>query len=92
MKIAQKVAHADIPIHLTGEPGSGKEMLAQAIHYGGTKAEGPFITLNCSVIPPALLEMELFGFQKETFTAEQQTLQIGRIEQAIRRYVIHRRY
>jgi len=83
LKIAQKVAHADIPIHLTGEPGSGKEMLAQAIHYGGTKADGPFITLNCSVIPPALLEMELFGFQKETFTAEQQTLQIGRIEQAL---------
>ncbi|MEH7086294.1 sigma 54-interacting transcriptional regulator [Neobacillus drentensis] len=83
LKIAQKVAHADIPIHLTGESGSGKEMLAQAIHYGGTKAEGPFITLNCSVIPPALLEMELFGFQKETYTAEPQTLQIGRIEQAV---------
>jgi len=83
LKIAQKVAHADIPIHLTGEPGAGKEMLAQAIHYGGSKAEGPFITLNCSVIPPALLEMELFGFQKDTFTAEQQTLEIGRIEQAL---------
>lgn len=83
LKIAQKVAHADIPIHLTGEPGSGKEMLAQAIHYGGTKAEGPFITLNCSVIPPALLEMELFGFQKEAYTTEQQPLQIGRIEQAL---------
>ncbi|WP_144553143.1 sigma-54-dependent Fis family transcriptional regulator [Bacillus sp. X1(2014)] len=83
LKIAQKVAHADIPIHLTGEPGAGKEMLAQAIHYGGTKAEGPFITLNCSVIPPALLEMELFGFHRETFTEEQQTLQVGRIEQAI---------
>jgi sigma-54 dependent transcriptional regulator, acetoin dehydrogenase operon transcriptional activator AcoR len=83
LKIAQKVAHANIPIHLTGEPGSGKEMLAQAIHYGGTKSEGPFITLNCSVIPTALLEMELFGFQKETFTEEHQTLQIGRIEQAL---------
>ncbi|MFL6557514.1 MAG: sigma 54-interacting transcriptional regulator [Bacillus sp. (in: firmicutes)] len=83
LKIAQKVAHADIPIHLTGEPGAGKEMLAQAIHYGGSKAKGPFITLNCSVIPPALLEMELFGFQKETFTDEKQTLQIGRIEQAL---------
>ncbi|WP_223588894.1 sigma-54 interaction domain-containing protein [Neobacillus bataviensis] len=83
LKIAQKVAHADIPIHLMGEPGAGKEMLAQAIHYGGSKAEGPFLTLNCSVIPPALLEIELFGFQKENFTAEQQTLQIGRIEQAL---------
>ena len=83
LKIAQKVAHADIPVHLTGEPGSGKEMLAQAIHYGGTKADGPFITLNCSVIPPGLLEIELFGFQKDVYSTEQQTLQIGRIEQAL---------
>ncbi|MDQ1003619.1 PAS domain S-box-containing protein [Neobacillus niacini] len=83
LKIAQKVAHADIPVHLTGEPGSGKEMLAQAIHYGGTKADGPFITLNCSVIPPGLLEIELFGFQKDIYSTDQQTLQIGRIEQAL---------
>ncbi|ULT57901.1 sigma 54-interacting transcriptional regulator [Neobacillus drentensis] len=82
LKIAQKVAHADIPIHITGEPGSGKEMLAQAIHYGGAKADGAFITLNCAVIPAAILEIELFGFQKVTDTSEQQTLQIGRIEQA----------
>jgi sigma-54 dependent transcriptional regulator, acetoin dehydrogenase operon transcriptional activator AcoR len=82
LKIAQKVAHADIPVHLTGEPGSGKEMLAQAIHYGGTKSNGAFISLNCSVIPPALLEIELFGFQKDTFTSERHSLQIGRIEQA----------
>lgn len=83
LKIAQKVAHADIPVHLMGEPGSGKEMLAQAIHYGGTKADGPFITLNCSVIPPGLLEIELFGFQKDIYSTDQQTLQIGRIEQAL---------
>lgn len=83
LKIAQKVAHADIPVHLTGEPGSGKEMLAQAIHYGGTKADGPFITLNCSVIPSGLLEIELFGFQKDIYSTDQQTLQIGRIEQAL---------
>ena len=82
LKIAQKVAHADIPVHITGEPGSGKEMLAQAIHYGGAKADGAFITLNCAVIPAAILEIELFGFQKVTDTSEQQTLQIGRIEQA----------
>jgi transcriptional regulator with PAS, ATPase and Fis domain len=82
LKIAQKVAHADIPVHLTGEPGSGKEMLAQAIHYGGTKADEAFVTLNCAVIPPAMLEIELFGFQKNTPESEQPTLQIGRIEQA----------
>ncbi|WP_139491540.1 sigma-54 interaction domain-containing protein [Brevibacillus dissolubilis] len=83
LKMAQKVAHADIPVHIMGESGAGKEMLAQAIHYGGTKADGPFITLNCSVIPSALLEIELFGFQKNPFTSDQQTLQIGRIEQAL---------
>nr|WP_279664835.1 sigma 54-interacting transcriptional regulator [Ectobacillus ponti] len=81
IKIAQKVAYADIPVHLAGEPGSGKEMLAQAIHYGGTKADGAFVTVNCSVIPPALLEIELFGFQNDSFAADA-TVQPGRIEQA----------
>ncbi|MGP7817426.1 sigma-54 interaction domain-containing protein [Niallia sp. 01092] len=83
IKIAQKVAHADIPVHIKGETGSGKEMIAQAIHYGGAKADGPFITVNCSVIPPALLEMELFGFQKGAFTKEKPIGQTGKIEQAL---------
>ncbi|MGI8386456.1 sigma-54 interaction domain-containing protein [Robertmurraya sp. P23] len=80
--MAQKVAHADIPVLLRGESGAGKEMLAQAIHYGGSKSTGPYVTINCSVIPPALLEIELFGFQNESFIEGSQTRQIGKIEQA----------
>lgn len=82
VRMAQKVAHADIPVLLKGEIGTGKEMLAQAIHYGGSKRTGPFVTLNCSVIPPALLEIELFGYQNEMIDEGRQRRQIGKIEQA----------
>ncbi|GAE25418.1 transcriptional regulator [Halalkalibacter wakoensis JCM 9140] len=61
--VAQKVAYADIPVLLTGEAGSGKEMFAQAIHYGGSKRNGPFVSMNCQTIPPGLFEAELFGYQ-----------------------------
>ena len=80
--MAQKVAHADIPVLLKGESGAGKEMIAQAIHYGGVKSAGPYVSINCSVIPPALLEIELFGFQNDIFDEESQGIQIGKIEQA----------
>ncbi|KAB2495476.1 sigma 54-interacting transcriptional regulator [Priestia endophytica] len=82
LKVAQKVAYAEIPVLLTGESGSGKEMLAQAIHYGGSKRTGPFITLNCSVVPPNFLEFELFGYQERTFTEDEQVTQEGKIQQA----------
>ncbi len=74
LEAARKAAYADVPVHLTGEPGSGKEMIAEAIHYSGPKAAGPFITLNCGIIPEALLEMELFGYGDKT--------QPGKLEQA----------
>lgn len=80
--MAQKVGHADIPVLLKGEIGTGKEMIAQAIHYGGSKRTGPYITLNCSVIPPALLEIELFGYENEAIDAGRQRRQIGKVEQA----------
>ncbi|MEV5116747.1 sigma-54 interaction domain-containing protein [Peribacillus frigoritolerans] len=82
VKVAQKVAYADIPVLLTGEPGSGKEMLAQAIHYGGSKRTGPFVSINCSAIPSTLLEIELFGYQKGVFTADKKTGKNGKIEQS----------
>lgn len=82
VKVAQKVAYADIPVLLTGEPGSGKEMLAQAIHYGGSKRTGPFVSINCSAIPSTLLEIELFGYQKGAFTAGKKTGKNGKIEQS----------
>ncbi|WP_139367968.1 sigma-54 interaction domain-containing protein [Priestia abyssalis] len=82
VQIAQKTAHADISVLLAGEPGSGKEMLAQAIHYGGPRGNGPFVSINCSAIPSGLLEAELFGYQGGPFTEEEQVGQAGKIEQA----------
>jgi PAS domain S-box-containing protein len=82
LQVAQKIASADIPVLLTGEPGSGKEMLAQAIHYGGSKNTEPFISINCSTIPPGLLEAELFGYQEGIFTSDKEIGQAGKIEQA----------
>ncbi|MDQ0199463.1 sigma-54 interaction domain-containing protein [Neobacillus ginsengisoli] len=82
LQIAQKVAYADIPVLLTGEPGSGKEMLGQAIHYGGSKNTGPFVSINCSTIPSGLLEAELFGYHEGVFTSDKKIGQAGKIEQA----------
>ncbi|WP_141432949.1 sigma-54-dependent Fis family transcriptional regulator [Bacillus sp. 03113] len=82
ISMAQKVAHADIPVLITGEKGTGKEMLAQSIHYGGSKSGGPFVSMNCSIIPPDLMEVELFGYQQTSFTNEKSLAQLGKLEQA----------
>jgi len=65
---AQKFARTAIPVHLTGETGSGKEVLAQAIHRSSIQRNGPFVPLNCAAIPEALFEAELFGWRKGAFT------------------------
>lgn len=66
---------------ITGETGTGKELVARALHFEGPRKEQPFVELNCSSIPPHLLEAELFGFERGAFTDAQQPKQ-GMIETA----------
>ncbi|MEZ2717712.1 sigma-54 interaction domain-containing protein [Niallia circulans] len=82
VEMAQKIASAEIPVLISGETGTGKEQLAQAIHYGGSKRKNPFLSLNCSTVPKDLVEMELFGYQKMTFNAGDPGEIEGKIEQA----------
>jgi hydrogenase-4 transcriptional activator len=62
------VSHSDVPVLLLGETGSGKEVIARAIHARSARATGPFIRVNCGAIPPDLIDSELFGHEKGSFT------------------------
>ena len=68
ISLAQKVAVTDTTVLLLGETGTGKEVFAQAIHYGSPRRNKPFIALNCSGFNPELLESELFGYKEGAFT------------------------
>lgn len=66
--LARKVAATDVPVLLTGETGTGKEIFAQAIHYGSKRAKQHFVAVNCSTFSKELLESEMFGHRAGSFT------------------------
>ncbi|MGH1341875.1 MAG: sigma-54-dependent Fis family transcriptional regulator [Nannocystales bacterium] len=68
VRLAKQVSGAELPVLISGETGTGKEVLAQAIHAWSPRAEQPFITLNCAALPENLVESELFGHVKGAFS------------------------
>lgn len=79
--LIEKAAKANINVSVTGETGTGKELVAKAIHYNSDRAKKPFIALNMSAIPSELLESELFGYEKGAFTGAN-TRKTGKFEEA----------
>jgi len=76
-----RVAPADAPVLITGENGTGKEVVARNLHLMGNHAEGPFVAVNCAAIPSELIESELFGHEKGSFTGAHER-RIGHFEAA----------
>lgn len=79
--LAKRVAKSDATLLISGESGTGKEVLAQLIHASSNRADKSFIAINCSAIPETLLESELFGHAKGSFTGAEQK-KIGLFEEA----------
>jgi transcriptional regulator with GAF, ATPase, and Fis domain len=78
---ATQVAATETTVLLLGESGTGKEVVARFIHRGSSRAEGPFVALNCAALPENLLEAEMFGYERGAFTGATQS-KPGQLEQA----------
>jgi two-component system, NtrC family, nitrogen regulation response regulator NtrX len=76
-----RIAPTDARVMITGESGTGKELVAAAIHYGSTRRDRPFVRVNCAAIPRDLVESEMFGHEKGSFTGATER-RIGRFELA----------
>jgi DNA-binding NtrC family response regulator len=81
LKQARAVANTNATVLMTGENGTGKEMLARAIHEESSRANGPFIAVSCAALPETLIESELFGHEKGAFTSATHA-RMGRFELA----------
>lgn len=79
---AYRIIDKDIPILLNGETGTGKELFARAVHSASSRADGPFVAVNCASIPETLIESELFGYKGGAFTGADRNGRKGKILQA----------
>ena len=83
MEFVDLVARSpDTPVLICGETGTGKELVAAAVHYKSPNFKGPFITLNCAAIPKELIESELFGYEKGAFSGAHEKGKRGLVEEA----------
>ena len=78
----QRVQGSDIPIMILGETGTGKDLLARAIHNDSQRARRPFVSINCASIPETLIESELFGYEEGAFTGARRRGSPGKIQMA----------
>src|SRR5664279_619877 len=81
-RLARRAAQLNAPVLLHGETGTGKELLAHAIHAGGPRAKQPFVTVNVAAIPETLLEAELFGVAPGAYTGADRKRRLGKFELA----------
>jgi len=79
--LLERVAASQIPVILEGETGTGKEAVAEAIHEAGPRAKGPFVVFDCTAVPASMVEAELFGHERGSFTGAD-ARRIGLLEQA----------
>jgi DNA-binding NtrC family response regulator len=77
----EKLAHSDVTVLITGESGTGKDLVARALHFSGRRSGGPFVALSCAALPAGLVEAELFGHARGSFTGAV-TERAGRMEAA----------
>ena len=75
----RRVVDRDIPVMILGETGTGKDLLAQAIHHDSARARQPFVAVNCASIPESLIEAELFGYEEGAFTGARKKGAVGKI-------------
>jgi DNA-binding NtrC family response regulator len=80
-KLIERIKDVDATVLISGESGTGKELVARAIHFSSKKSNGPFVAINCGAIPESLIESELFGHEKGSFTGANKS-HIGKFEQA----------